>query len=250
MEQHQFGLREWADLCERKDATIAALQADNRTYIDERHEHMKQIEQLQARVQELEQWVQDQSTANLETMRHTDEMQSRAMEAEQQLTQRTAELEAAKAELNTVRRDAGLDCGDHSCLYAMNKTGMRTNGGCRCSPKRMKNDLERSRKAYDDLQAELERVRGELAEERTAYKALSEQYNRLDLEHSDLRTLLLALPKVEGEIRVEEGKVISVEPVRGADPPLWWRRTNATFEDGLLAKHYSKLLQHRQGMEG
>ena len=80
------------------------------------------------------------------------------------LTQHTSELEAAKAELNTVRRDAGLDCGDHSCLYAMNKTGMRTNGGCRCSPKHMKNDLERSRKAYDDLHAELERVRGELAQ--------------------------------------------------------------------------------------
>ena len=152
------------------------------------------IAALQARVRELEEWVQDQSTANLETMRHTDEMQSRALEAEQQLTQRTAErdtarrrvdelearevdvvmlredleqrtaeLEAAKAELNTVRRDAGLDCGDNSCLYAMNKTGMRTNGGCRCSPKRMKDDLGRSRKACDDLQAELERVRGELA---------------------------------------------------------------------------------------
>ena len=53
------------------------------------------IAALQARVKALEQWVQDQSTANLETMRHTDEMQSRAMEAEQQLTQRTAELEAA-----------------------------------------------------------------------------------------------------------------------------------------------------------
>lgn len=54
------------------------------------------IAALQARVQELEQWVQDQSTANLETMRHTDEMQSRAMEAEQQLTQRTAECDALK----------------------------------------------------------------------------------------------------------------------------------------------------------
>ena len=54
------------------------------------------IAALQARVQELEQWVQDQSTANLETMRHTDEMQSRALEAEQQLTQRTAELERVR----------------------------------------------------------------------------------------------------------------------------------------------------------
>ena len=56
------------------------------------------IAALQARVRELEQWVQDQSTANLEKMRHTDEMQSRAMEAESQLTQRTAELEAVKAD--------------------------------------------------------------------------------------------------------------------------------------------------------
>ena len=54
------------------------------------------IAALQARVQELEQWVQDQSTANLETMRHTDEMQSRALEAEQQLTQRTAERDTAR----------------------------------------------------------------------------------------------------------------------------------------------------------
>jgi hypothetical protein len=27
----------------------------------------------------------------------------------------------------------GIDCGDNSCRYATNKTGMRTNGGCRCS---------------------------------------------------------------------------------------------------------------------
>lgn len=24
------------------------------------------------------------------------------------------------------------DCGDNSCLYAKTRTGMRTNGGCRC----------------------------------------------------------------------------------------------------------------------
>ena len=26
-----------------------------------------------------------------------------------------------------------IDCGDNSCKYATDKTGMRTNGGCRCS---------------------------------------------------------------------------------------------------------------------
>lgn len=25
-----------------------------------------------------------------------------------------------------------IDCGDNSCLFAPSKTGMRTNGGCRC----------------------------------------------------------------------------------------------------------------------
>ena len=25
-----------------------------------------------------------------------------------------------------------MDCGDSSCLYAVEKTGQRTNGGCRC----------------------------------------------------------------------------------------------------------------------
>jgi DNA repair exonuclease SbcCD ATPase subunit len=59
-----------------------------------------QIEALRAQVKELEQWVQDQSTANLETMRHMDEMQSRAMDAEYQLTRRTAELEAIETILD------------------------------------------------------------------------------------------------------------------------------------------------------
>ena len=27
-----------------------------------------------------------------------------------------------------------MDCGDHGCVFARNKTGMRTNGGCHCLP--------------------------------------------------------------------------------------------------------------------
>ena len=84
------------------------------------------IAALQARVQELEQWVQDQSTANLETMRHMDEMQSRALEAEQQLTQHTSELEAANHSAQTFQTLWRESCNQR-----------------------------------DELQAELERVRGE-----------------------------------------------------------------------------------------
>ena len=59
----------------------------------------EQVAALQARVKELEEWVQDQSTANLETMRHTDEMQSRAMKAITEAltaTRRAALLEAVQ----------------------------------------------------------------------------------------------------------------------------------------------------------
>lgn len=30
------------------------------------------------------------------------------------------------------RNDDFLDCGDNSCVYALERKGMRTNGGCRC----------------------------------------------------------------------------------------------------------------------
>ena len=68
------------------------------------------IATLQARVRELEQWVQDQSTANLEKMQHMDEMQSRAMDAESQLTQRTAELEAAKRQIGEEQKRLLVVC--------------------------------------------------------------------------------------------------------------------------------------------
>ena len=62
------------------------------------------IAALEQRVKELKQWVQDQSTANLETMRHMDEMQSRAMDAESQLAQRTAELERVRDQYADLRK--------------------------------------------------------------------------------------------------------------------------------------------------
>ena len=61
------------------------------------------IAALEQRVKELKQWVQDQSTANLETMRHMDEMQSRAMDAESQLAQRTAELARVRKKLGETK---------------------------------------------------------------------------------------------------------------------------------------------------
>ena len=98
-------------------ATIAALQADNRTYINERHENMKQIEQLQARVPELEQavkethgrFISEQAAkkdvieeltvalkSNADGQVLIDKLMQDVLKLEAQLTQRTAELEATE----------------------------------------------------------------------------------------------------------------------------------------------------------
>ncbi len=60
------------------------------------------------------------------------------------------------AKLAMVKRHAGLDCGDSSCMFAMKISGMRTNGGCRCNPKRWKQDLEESYARISDLTRRLE----------------------------------------------------------------------------------------------
>jgi hypothetical protein len=56
------------------------------------------------------------------------------------LTQRIRELEAENLFLQGLKDEVKkvlepfdkMDCGDNSCVFATNKTGMRTNGGCRC----------------------------------------------------------------------------------------------------------------------
>lgn len=34
-----------------------------------------------------------------------------------------------------------MDCGDNSCAFATKRTGMRTNGGCRCADKLSKSQI-------------------------------------------------------------------------------------------------------------
>jgi hypothetical protein len=58
--------------------------------------------------------------------------------------------------------EAKLDCGDNSCEFAETKTGMRTNGGCRCLK-----DLDFSRRMavrgyIKALREENDRLRGEI----------------------------------------------------------------------------------------
>lgn len=58
------------------------------------------------------------------------------------------------------KRRVGLDCGGHSCFYAIDKTGMRHNGPCSCSPKRTKEDHEQ---AIAEKDREIEHLKEKVA---------------------------------------------------------------------------------------
>ncbi len=90
-------------------------------------------------------------------------------DVESQLTQRTAELEAAKR--------------------ANTRYGL---------------EIKDLRKTIDEWRAELERVRGELAETKEEVKCLDEQVSALNQGCLEYERLIAALPKMEGEIRVIE----------------------------------------------
>lgn len=59
---------------------------------------------------------------------------------------------ALKSLVQTALELEKIDCGDSSCAFAAKKTGMRTNGGCRCMDK-------------GDLKPELRRLLRRLAHE-------------------------------------------------------------------------------------
>lgn len=78
------------------------------------------------------------------------EKQMRAMQA--LLTQQKQACQQALAEKDLQwKRMVGLDCGGHSCFYAIDKTGMRHNGPCICNPKRTKEEHDRLYAAYQQV---------------------------------------------------------------------------------------------------
>ena len=118
----------------------------------------EQVAALQARVKELEEWQQ--------IVAGTQDRQDLIYRLSDHLTQRTAELEAIKADTKNM-----LDVA-----------------------------TSRLREQVNDLQAELERVRGELVEAKDFLNTVTNDLNETAKERDDLRALIAALPKVEGEI--------------------------------------------------
>ena len=219
------------------------------------------IAALQARVKELEQAVKethgrfiseqaakkdviDELTVALKSDADgqvlIDKLMQDVLKLESQLTQRTAELEAAKAELEQERVRLA------SCLIA-------AEGGTKDIVKQGDYGWSPAYQATLNLQAELERVRADnkaLDEWRADvtvslqrpggafFVDVPQHIKDLVKERDDLRTLLLALPKVEGAVVVSNGYVKDST------------RCHALFGADEDAALYAALLQHRQWMEG
>jgi len=133
------------------------------------------------------------------------------------LTQHTSELEAAKAELEQERVRLA------SCLIA-------AEGGTKDIVKHGDYGWSPAYQATLNLQAKLERVRAERDHAKKMEVVQKEVADNQTWHEQKLRTLLLALPKVEGEITAS--------------------RVCTIMMHGLYCEEFTKLLQHRQGMEG
>ena len=173
MEQHQFGLREWADLCERKDATIAALQAR----VQELEQAAKETHGRFISEQAAKKDVIDELTVALKSDADgqvlIDKLMQDVLKLESQLTQRTAELEAAK------KVKADYDRWLSGGVYFTTAEYMAH---------------------IDEHRAELERVRLLSSHNERRFEMLEKKYK-------ELRALILALPKVEGAVVVSNGYV-------------------------------------------
>ena len=144
-------------------------------------------------------------------------MQALLTKARAEFTQRTVELEAAKAELEQERVRLA------SCLIA-------AEGGTKDIVKQGDYGWSPAYQATLNLQAELERVSLLSSHNERRFEMLEEKYK-------ELRTLLLALPKVEGAVVVSNGYVKDST------------RCHALFGADEDAALYAALLQRRQGME-
>lgn len=93
-------------------------------------------------------------------------------------------------DITELKRDIGLDCGDHSCRYAVVRTGMRTNGGCRCEPPAKQiADLTRR---LEEAQEDARRVRIERDHTYEHLLDIQAKLAAVEQERDTMRTALLA----------------------------------------------------------
>ena len=112
-------------------------------------------------------------------------------------------LEQCRQMAERVKQPVELDCGDNSCVFAKNRGGMRTNGGCRCfdhvTPSRS------TIKAAHEMLPELLALRKEVAFFRQAVPELARRLKaaiellRNEAHISDKYIMMLEKPIEEGK---------------------------------------------------
>lgn len=159
-------------------------------------------------------------------------------DVETQLTQRTAELEAAKAESNAYYRKAIEfehelygDPGHGLGLVHVEKELKKGREALKASLQLAHGRVKFLEDKNTAVQAELKRVSLLSSHNERRFEMLEEKYK-------ELRTLILTLPKVEGEIVAQAGYVKDRKKVY------------ACFGSDADMTAYAALLTHRQGMEG
>jgi len=117
---------------------------------------------------------------------------------------------------------ADIDCGDNSCRFAKNKTGMRTNGGCRCfenagfygSTVKAMEDMLR---AYLLQKSELAHARAEAAEKlyseaRSMADAdlilIREENARLEAAYHELLAISIDQEELEKQLRSQLAEAV------------------------------------------
>ena len=148
--------------------------------------------------------------------RRVDELEAREVDAvmlREDLEQRTAELEAIEKILD-------INSG---------KTTVEKVRDLHHSFKQVWESYQDASNEMFKAQAELERVRGELQSAEAGYFVAERDLQGMNNRYDDLRALIAALPKVEGEITAN--------------------RVCTIMMHGLYCEEFTKLLQHRQGME-
>ena len=141
--------------------------------------------------------------------------------------------------------EAKLDCGDNSCEFAEHKTGMRTNGGCRCLK-----DLDFTRRMA--VRGYIKALREQVAQVRGAMSAddgrLEAAAKRVWGEHiwgcdtpDQMADLILGLREENARLR-EELRIIA-----DANPAVWEPDVRGQFREWTQSRARAALRGTEEG---
>ena len=178
-----------------------------------------------------------------------DKLMQDVLKLEAQLTQRTAELEAANHSAQTFQALWREACDQRDKAQAELERVKQA----LCDADERASEYQKALHDFESeralpLSIELERVRGELQSAEAGYFVAERELQGVNNKYDELRTLIAALPKVEGEIAVKRTEV-DLSDVWGITLNGYFTFQSALFDGKEEAESYAAILKHRQGME-